>query len=480
MLLFILPVQAQRVAVSQGIKLSSRTPKFRILGRNQDGIVVHRYGGTSNYIDVYDNKLRLRVNESQIDLKRASAQIEQVILSTRGAYAISTVYSKGVLAVVGNVLDAKYVPAANITGLDTVEVEKQQSYLEPRYRVSQDGSAHLFYFPIQENGVLSAVRLISMNEVFKVNHRQTIRFAELGREPKLDGAVITNDGDVYLLLATSNKEEAELGHTELHAYRLSAKSTIVQDQRIKLDERAFGDAFMTFDNLNKELIVSGFYTETDRKIEKSSNGFYFLRLDPYDLRQKDQSAIAYNGDFMYQLTGKEKSREEKTLFTFKIRDLILRADGGAVIVAESFYKDSEEVRMVGGMMNTGFNDYKVINVYHYNDMVVFSVSPQNKVDWASILRKRQLSENDNGAFSSFSLFNDRASLKLIYMEEIFSRAPINLYSVFPDGTFDRDMLLKQEDNDLMLIPKLGVQTGPSELVIPSFKKNNLKIVRVNF
>jgi hypothetical protein len=277
-----------------------------------------------------------------------------------------------------------------------------------------------------------------------------------------------------------DKNEDREGKTQLNVFYLDYNNKSVREASILLKEQLIGDPYITFDNLNPGLAIAGFYTDSERRVKRASNGFFFTRFDPQNLQPTLENYEPYSGEFMVKLTGKEKNREDRSLYTFKIRQLILRADGGGVVVAESFYRDSEEVRLTDGLMNSQFSDYKVINVYHYNDIVTFSINPSGKIDWTSILRKRQLSENDNGAFSSYALFNNRSQLHFIYMEEIFSRSPINFYTVDHTGAFDRELLLQQADLNVMLIPKLGKQVSPSELIIPSFKKNSLKLVKVNF
>jgi hypothetical protein len=47
-------------------------------------------------------------------------------------------------------------------------------------------------------------------------------------------------------------------------------------------------------------------------------------------------------------------------------------------------------------MNTPYNTYRTVYTFSYNDIIAFSFKPDGSIDWHTVLRKKQLSEDDGG------------------------------------------------------------------------------------
>ena len=71
-------------------------------------------------------------------------------------------------------------------------------------------------------------------------------------------------------------------------------------------------------------------------------------------------------------------------------------------------------------------------------------------------------------------------MHFLYLDEISSTAALNEYKLSSKGTSERMVLFGQEDKDLYLIPKLGKQVAPNEIVLPSVKNGAFRLVRVQY
>ena len=73
-------------------------------------------------------------------------------------------------------------------------------------------------------------------------------------------------------------------------------------------------------------------------------------------------------------------KENGALYTFKIKKLITSVDGGSMCIAESFYKEDNEVHdgLDLSMPSFGGSAYvpstRTVNIYHYNDIILFYFS----------------------------------------------------------------------------------------------------------
>ena len=150
-----------------------------------------------------------------------------------------------------------------------------------------------------------------------------------------------------------------------------------------------------------------------------------------------------------------------------------------MLTAESYIKDSREQTIALGVQ-PGYNTYRTTEVFQFNDIITFSLNPSGEMEWHSVLRKKQSSEDDNGVYSSYLMLNEKDKLHFLYLDDALTSASLNEYSLTSTGKQDKKLLTYQEEQDIMLMPKLGKQTAPDEVVIPSYKSGSLRLVKVTF
>lgn len=102
------------------------------------------------------------------------------------------------------------------------------------------------------------------------------------------------------------------------------------------------------------------------------------------------------------------------------------------------------------------------------------------MEWSTVMRKKQASEDDNGAYSSLLIMNEKEKLRLLYLDDISLSGMLNQYVLTSAGTNTREAILNQEEKDVMLLAKMGKQVSPNEVVIPSYKSNALRLVKITF
>jgi hypothetical protein len=102
------------------------------------------------------------------------------------------------------------------------------------------------------------------------------------------------------------------------------------------------------------------------------------------------------------------------------------------------------------------------------------------MEWHSVMKKKQSSEDDNGVFSSFLTVNEKDKLRFLYLDDISTSGILNQYTLTSDGKADRKAVLNMEEKDVMLLPKSGRQVAPNEAVIPSYMNGALKLVKITY
>lgn len=235
-----------------------------------------------------------------------------------------------------------------------------------------------------------------------------------------------------------------------------------------------------------DIVVAGFYSEIG---SFSIKGAFYLNIDPAAKSVKAQKFSEFGTEFItLNLTDREEKKakkkeakgEELEMNEFDMRDLVLRSDGGATLVAEQyfFYTTTSTYTDANGRSTT-------TTTYHYvyNDIIVISFNGAGDMLWKTKIAKRQHTLNDDGVWSSYSMavvgdklffiFNDNPKNLFLPADETpyrFSASKdlaVVLVEVDNTGKATREMLFTTERGDAMVQPRLAEQTAEKEVVICS-------------
>jgi hypothetical protein len=183
---------------------------------------------------------------------------------------------------------------------------------------------------------------------------------------------------------------------------------------------------------------------------------------------------------MRKLTGREASITNNRLFTFNIKKITQRIDGGVAIIAESFIRDTRQEQSISISVINPYNNFRTINSFQYNDIIAFSINAEGAMEWNTILRKRQYSEEDNGYFSSFLTVNTKDKLFFLYSDDETQSSDLDIYELNSNGIAYKKLIATKQEKDLRYIPKLGKQTALNEALLPSIRKGIFHLVRFKF
>lgn len=249
-------------------------------------------------------------------------------------------------------------------------------------------------------------------------------------------------------------------------------------------------------------VCAGFYSD---KNSYSVRGTYFFKINKNTGEIYNQGVKDFDFEFLTALmSDRQKKKAERAeaendekrqaeLFEYDLDKLILRSDGGAVLVAEQYYirVQNERFRDFNGLWQNR-TDYH----YHYNDVIVVNIAPDGNVDWATHVPKRQVTTNDGGYFSSYSVAVTGKAVYLVFndngknfdkekpVNKIFSfngnRSVVALAEIKPDGTVNKYPLFSNREEGVLTRPKVSKQTRADELIIYGEKNRKYKFAKVIF
>lgn len=312
---------------------------------------------------------------------------------------------------------------------------------------------------------------------------------------------IDKKGNIYLLgvifedkVRTRRRGRPTYKYTVL-AYRNNGAD--FKEYKLNLTDKFITDLTFRIGN-DGNLVCSGFYSE---KGTYSVKGTYFFRLNAETEEIYNTNFKAFDFEFLteYMSEGK-KDRALKAeqsgnvnrapeLYQYSLDELILRSDGGALLVAEQYYVYERSYRYWDGTFRY---DY----FYNYNDLIVVNIRPNGEIEWATRIPKRQETMNDGGYFSSYAMSIVRDRIYFIYNENARNfdqerniRRLYNFngrYSVIAltelkkDGSIRTFPLFHNQDVDIITRPKICKQIGSKKMMVYGERGRQFRFATLEF
>lgn len=309
----------------------------------------------------------------------------------------------------------------------------------------------------------------------------------------LDLQRVDNDGNVYLggpltEDRAESKKHKGAAYAYYHILGYYKKGKEIRDFELKPDDKLITAMELTIDDQGN-LVCGGFYSEKGPSGQTGVKGSFYMTVDQNSQRIIKRSFDEFTKDFILQnFTEKEEKKAEKrsnkkgtepTLYRYELDDVILRDDGGAVLIGEQYYM---QVTTSSYMNANGQWQTTTVYHYYYNDIIVVSVNPEGEIEWTHKIPKRQYSTNDGGFFSSYAkmivgnkicfVFNDtpknndwKEGEKLRNFTPRSKESVVVAVTIDSDGVSKREIILEQERGEILLRPKMCEQVTGKEMVL---------------
>jgi hypothetical protein len=257
---------------------------------------------------------------------------------------------------------------------------------------------------------------------------------------------------------------------------LAPGSTSFEKNEVPLNMKFAAGLFMRIDNINSRIYIGGFYSE---KKNGNYEGVLYTYFDINSKTFQNRKNIAFD-EQMRIATGE---RSKKRAFNdYYVRQLIVRNDGGFILVSEDFSITTRNT------YSPGFGYYSMyyptmqnaVREYHYGDILVMSYNGEGVREWHQFIRKEQYSQEDGGIFSSYALMNTGGTLGFMFNDFNTSRSRIQLATVDPEGKKDTRSLAANKADDPDWLPRSGKQVSAREMVVPCLRKRQICFAKIMF
>jgi hypothetical protein len=280
----------------------------------------------------------------------------------------------------------------------------------------------------------------------------------------LGNFMLDNSNNFYSSGQVKSKENKKQKSQYLFCYLSSINSVI---EKVVSDINSpISDFIIKYNPVKNEIVCGGIGVDNT---SYSGSGIKLLIIDSlFNFRELN---YPIQGSSLKELIG-ERNNSGISLDNYTIQDLIPREDGGALIVAEAQYLS--EYSFYDQFTQT-FNRR---TEYHFDNIVLFSISPDGNIDWCKVIKKEQVSMDDFGIFSSFASYMNSDEIGIIYNKDSGRNFELMHVLITKDGQLSSKRISKS--NIDAIIPKYNRQTNAAEICVPVLIKRQLYLAKIEF
>ncbi len=345
-------------------------------------------------------------------------------------------------------------------------------FISPTFQItpSEDKSKVLLYFYERDNVFKT---LVFDNQHMRVLSQKNFQYPEYDESEDVLHTIVSNEGQLFIVF---EKDHYQL-RREKHRYDVFFFDPDIAQEvnrySVPLKGYITYDVKFAFDNINNKLCAGGFYYE--KNIERAEG--YFILFIPQDPTKALLRFFPFENNFVDRLSGKE-IRSNRGLEQVSVVDLVFQRDGGMLLIGEESKNFARRMATVNRTMVLDNMNRSVVD-YYFEDVFILSIRPNGSLLWSTILHKKQYSQDDDGAFSSFFLFKTPAFLRLVFNDEIKFENTVSEYLLHINGDFDRNSILSTETLQLRLRFRDAVQVSANRMLVPSERRGKLRIARID-
>jgi hypothetical protein len=283
-----------------------------------------------------------------------------------------------------------------------------------------------------------------------------------------------NDGTVYIAAFTTTG--AQNYSDQYWILTLPPGGTKFDARELVLDDKYAASGYMKLDNVNNRVYFGGFYS--DRK-NGSYNGLIYAALDVATGTFTSRKFIPFDAQLINAAGARHKSH---AFDNYAVRQLIVKNDGGFVLVGEVHYITTRSNYTPGFGYYSFYSPYMttMVHEYHYDDIMALSYNERGERQWDSFIPKYQYSQEDGGVFSSYALLNTGGTLAFLFNDFNANNSRIQLGTIEADGKTDVHSFTADGNDNPDWLPRSGKQVAARVLVVPCFHRKQICFAKVVF
>ena len=269
-------------------------------------------------------------------------------------------------------------------------------------RFSEDKRSALVY-EFVDNKKLRAVafNLDSLRPIWE----QTLDAEDWKSEENFQQLVFTNRAEAFFIQEENNR----IGN-EKHRFKVQKADSLGKTSfSLPIKDFAIVDIKFSFDNVNRKLVGAGVLAV---KNFNKAQGYFHFSIPP---QYKDNDALkiykeGFEDEFVSTLLGK-KTTDNKGLMDIKLQEIVHRRDGGILAVFEQVKVVERRINTTSGRF---VDNLRASTDYYHENFFAVSITSDGTTTWKSVFYKKQMSQDDDGKYSSYCLVKTPSTLRFLF------------------------------------------------------------------
>jgi hypothetical protein len=462
----ILVVFGQNITISDDIAIRNDNG-YQILGRYRSQVLLFRDKNSDYEVVAFNEQMRIAW-QKKISLPEKRIEILDAIGGNDFFAVIYSCREKNEVKIKIHRFDsnAKFIDSTTIGSVGN-------RFNTPALKniFSENNKKLLLYTPTTDNQVeLWAFDIDNM----KLLWQQKYVFDEsININEHFSQAIITNDGTAFFIF--EKDETASIfgnNRHDLDVFTLTAAGTALNKISIK-EIATYGISFV-YDNQQQRLCVAGLFSE---KSKTRPTGIFWATVSN---NQTSELMMESFGDEVVSAVAGKTVTNNKGLSDLRLRDILLRKDGGLVVAVEEYRQVAHMSNLTNRGMNMGDVSGRFVTDYYCDNIILTSFNPDGSVHWKKVLAKKQFSQGDQGLFSSFGVMKTPKEIRFLFNDDARLDTTTSEYVLKGDGSVDRHSMFNTTDQEILLRFRDGLQVASDEFLVPSEMRGRLRVVRLKY
>lgn len=489
--------QGPQIVYSAPEKEDSRRTNFEVIGKIGGNFLIYKRNRTTHDICVYDQEMNLKSRNTRTELEGDRVINIDFIAYPDFAYAIYQYQRRNVVYCNAVKIDAQGQAVGQPIVLDTTEIAFANSN-KIYTTIESDDKQKIMVFKINNrNAQLFFFTTLLYDNRLILQRRDQMFLPMQERNDFFTDFHLSNAGELIFAKFRKSSFNAE-SIVKVDMVTKYPDSTQFTVRDIGMGSRILDEIKLKVDNTNKRVLLTALYF-----MQKRGNieGLYLMKWDKENNVKIRDTAFQFTEELRAQARSEDASR--KTAFNeYYIKNVVIRKDGGFVIVGESLYTSSRSGNfsrwdnMGWGSPWMNSMDYYSpfmnqwgmpwnrfgtpgITRYHADNIVILAFGKDASLQWSNIIPKNQFDdESDN--LISYATFNTGGEVHFLFNQYERRTLMLNDQSIGADGRLNRNPTLKNLDKGYEFMPRFAKQVGARQMIVPCWFRNYLCFAKIEY
>ena len=469
-------LQAQKIFISDPQKISTELVGYNILGKNKNGdVMVYKKYRFEDEIDVYDKQMTFK-RKKEITIKTMDYESVEVYKSGEMIYHFYTYKENKNNYLAVQLFNEDIDKKGTAVILDSTSLRIGENFSEFKVIKAKNNPFFLIYKYEFSAGRIDKLFSMVINGEGAIIQNNDINLPDDAYSPILIKEIITETG-IPIFLFENDEFNCKKDKTAVqYSFVLPKGGNAVLYADLKSDDYCLDEMNYSIDNTSGNIIAISFLKEDNKDYMV---GYNYMKINPASATVSLNHNYVFPQETLDEIAGLAKEKAIKNLPVYQVGNIIPRADGGALLVAEYYDKTVESYEYTNYDPYYGYRtSTRQVEFYEYDDILIFSINASGLPDWNSIIRKKQISREDRGVNSSYALINSKQKITFIFNEDVEQNSNVLQYEMEADGTLDRKSIFNANQQEVQLRPSSAEQISYNEIIIPSIYKKTLSFVKL--